>query len=180
MLVVTTTGLDQALRNTREREQRMLNLQPVNQRFAAVLRKEIRAAFNQSRSPKGERFPPLKPSTIAGRKKSRGSAQAAGPLTDLMAQLSASVARAQSGIKPLVDTGRLRRSIGVIAGPRGIRLFFIGYLRPHIGGGGADKRHPPKRNPLPYEKQGGQLRLIARLAQEYDRRVRAWVMTGTL
>lgn len=145
-------------------DRRIMALQdwaPVGKRFVAELRKETRQAFDTTKSPKGDVWPKLKPSTIAKRKvkKAAPSARAA---TSLEAALALSLGAA--GLKPLDDTGRLKKSIGYVATRGGFKFFAVGYLRPHMSGGGQNKLRPPKRNPTPFEKVGDRYQLIPRLA----------------
>ena len=93
---IRARGLDEATEENEGRAERCANLLPVLQVLAQDLRTLIDDSFDQSRSPMGQGWEPLKPATIKRRRK--GSA------------------------KPLVDTGRLRNSIATRAKPKSIEF----------------------------------------------------------
>jgi len=80
---------------------RAINLSAVLAPLAQDLRTLIDNSFQQSRSPGGDDWRPLSPRTIARRRHGSGS----GPRA-----------------KPLIDTGRLRNSLQVVAQPRSIQF----------------------------------------------------------
>lgn len=131
---VTVHGLTAADRALRDRARRIRDLTPAMKEGARLIEKETDDSFRKQRSPLGEPWATLKPSTIAGRaariksKKIRSAILA-------------------GGVTPLVDTGRMRNSVHVKATKRQMRFSAVGYMGPHMTGGGP----LPKRNPTVFE-----------------------------
>lgn len=101
-----------ALRAVEALRQRAANLAPVFAGIGQDAKEEAGLAFRESRDPYGVPWKPLAPSTVAGR---RGSGH---------------------GVKPLVDTGALRNSIGVAAGPTSVSIgTVLSYAAIHQFGG---------------------------------------------
>jgi phage virion morphogenesis protein len=95
-MTASVRGLDESKVADEAMAERMGNLQPVLQVLAQDLKTLIDNSFDQSKSPMGQAWAPLKPATIKRRRK--GSS------------------------KPLVDTARLRNSNTTQALPRAIRF----------------------------------------------------------
>lgn len=101
-----------ALRAVESLRQRAENLAPVFAGIGQDAKEEAGLAFRESRDPYGTPWKPLAQSTIEGR---RGSGK---------------------DVKPLLDTGALRNSIGVAAGPTSVSIgTVLSYAAIHQFGG---------------------------------------------
>jgi phage gpG-like protein len=132
---------------------RMRNLTPVLQVLAQDLRTLIDDAFDQSRSPMGQPWAPLKPATIKRRRK--GSS------------------------KPLVDTGRLRNSVAVRAKPRSIEFGSnVSYAAPQQFGTSAI----PGRAFLPITPSGqfGESGAAGEFLHNLDEAIAKYIETGEM
>lgn len=150
---VRVVGLDRAIKSMRERSARLDNLKPALDAFAKVLRYEFNRALDKSKSPAGERFRALAPSTLA-RKKREGAST-----------------------KPLIG---VRDEVTFQATRHTLLMTYPQKLRPHIRGGKPNAARPPKRNPLPFEKVNGRMQMLPRLVQDLSRRMVRWVDQGKL
>lgn len=146
-LKVTAHGLTQADAELAAMVRRTRDLRPAMEPGAAELATLIDDSFQRSESPDGVPFVPLKPATIAKRRK--GSS------------------------KPLVDTNRARRSISVVAGPKSLRFGSnVDYLGFHVEG----TKYIPIRNVFPVELIGGRWQFMARgRAQVAFDRIRKYI-----
>lgn len=157
----TVEGLELAAAQMRARMAKARNFQPVLKRIGADIVKETDDGFQNSKSPKGEAFPPLKESTILGRSGVRKRAKRS---KKFRAQLLA-----PGGAKPLVDTARARNSQFAKAGPKGVTWSAVGYLLPHMVGNARGR--PPKRNPTVFELGPTGWKLVPRLSRKYSRMI---------
>ena len=94
---ITAEGLDEAVEAVSDLSDRLRNLAPIMTVVAEDTRVLIDDSFESSAAPDGSAWAPLSSATVAIKP------------------------RRQNG-KPLVDTGRLRQSITVEAGPRSFRF----------------------------------------------------------
>jgi phage virion morphogenesis protein len=116
--------------------ERLGNLEPVLRTRAALLDGVIQTSFRQSKSPLGEAWKALAPSTVASRRK--GSS------------------------KPLVDTGEMRQSITIVAGKDRITFGISGAPQQYgpvhqFGTSRAGRKRNvtiPRRAFLPIDKSG--------------------------
>lgn len=125
---VNTRGLDELSKDLESAAKRAADLTPITKPAAERLRGIITLAFSQSKSPLGEAWRPLAPSTIARRRK--GSA------------------------KPLIDTGLLRKSVSVRGEKQAVAFGVTGsaatYAPYHQLGGSKI----PRRAFLPTDERG--------------------------
>lgn len=125
---VNTRGLDALSKDLEAAAKRAADLTPITKPAAERLRGIITLAFSQSKSPLGEAWRPLAPSTIARRRK--GSA------------------------KPLIDTGLLRKSVSVRGEKQAVAFGVTGaaasYAAYHQFGG----TKIPRRAFLPTDERG--------------------------
>jgi phage gpG-like protein len=125
---VDTSGLDDLAKDIEAAAKRATDLTPITKPAAERLRGIITLAFSQSKSPLGEAWRPLAPSTVARRRK--GSA------------------------KPLIDTGLLRKSVSVRGEKQTIAFGVTGsaaeYAPYHQFGGSKI----PRRAFLPTDERG--------------------------
>lgn len=116
------------------------NLKPFIERNIEELHTMVMDAFGESQSPSGEPFDPLdRPSykRVTGRNPPKNAVRAA-------TRYNSSVGR----VKPLINSGRMRRTFRVTATRYGIRFGFgVDYAAWHTTGTG----NIPKRNVLPVE-----------------------------
>lgn len=142
----------------RERASRLRDLGPVLRVQSEEWATATSDAFRNERSPAGEPWPDLAPSTVEQRiAKLPGAnrrSKRTGKLTRGSQKKRAKAYEAYDGgqrsglIKSLVDTGQMRNSIDYRVGPGGnsVEIQAVGYLAPHVTG-----PEPPKRNPLVIE-----------------------------
>lgn len=167
------------------RAARMRDLSPVLRTQAASLEKRISDAFRSETSPAGEKWPPLAASTLEARAAKLPGAKKRdrdfGDLSDKAKRIRANAVNAarrgsRSGIKMLVDSGRLRGGIAVLV--EGTSLVFTGplYLRTHVQGD--PERNIPQRNPLPLEVVSGDPVLAQAANAELHKAVVRYINTG--
>jgi hypothetical protein len=157
---IEAKGIAEARRALRTRAMRVADMRPALRVVAQEIEKRTSDSFQNSRSQFGEPFAPLAPSTIAGRIRKQGSANRrtkAGKLTKGAVAMRGKLT-APGGIKPLIDTGRMKNSAhAVVEDGTKIRFSAVGYLGPHITGGqrGGKANRPPMRNPTVFVRSGG-------------------------
>lgn len=170
---------------------RLRDLSPVFRQLSVEFAQQTDAAFRNSRSPFGEDFPRLAPSTVARRAaKLRGAkarSKKTGKLTKgARAKRSDARARYAAGgpgiFTPLIDSGRMRQSVRYVPRRDGIDLSGVGYLRFHVSGSLKVKNRPPKRNPLvvQFTSSGSGLALIPSANSRMLRAITAFVETGSV
>lgn len=174
---------------TLQRAARMADPSPVLNALAVSWAQQTAAAFRNERSPAGEDWPRLAPSTIARRAAklsgARGRSKKTGRITKgAQAKRADARARYAAGapgvFKPLVDSGRLRQSIRYVARRDGIEISAVAYIAHHVTGTLTVRRGPPKRNPLVIEIEGGKARLIASAHAQLVRALPAFFETGNV
>ena len=142
------TGLQEAIASCEERARRFLDLSPALRVVGEEIIKRTADAFGDGRSPFGETFPPLAPSTLQARSRALKSANTRTKSGGLTARAQRTRQSIVSSAKPLVDTGRARGSQHVDVQANTLTWSAVGYLLPHITGGARGGREgmPPKRN----------------------------------
>lgn len=159
-LQIEATGLIDAQRMVTQMAVRMSDLEKPLKNIAQEIEKRTDDSFRYSRSQFGEPFKPLAPSTVAGRiRKLRGANRRnkAGKLTAGAHRMREKLT-APGGMKPLIDTARMKNSQHVVVdSPTSIRWSAVGYLGPHMTGGQRNGKlgMPPQRNPTVFVKSGG-------------------------
>lgn len=152
-MAASVRGLDESRRADEEIAERMANLTPVLQVMAQDLRTMIDNAFDQSKSPMGGTWAPLKPATIKRRRKKSS--------------------------QPLVDTGRLRNSVTTQAFPRAIQFGSnVEYAAPQQFG----TAHIPPRPFLPITpaNQFATTGAAGAWLRELDEAIANYIETGAL
>ncbi len=186
-LRIESKGSDEAAARLLERAARTRDLSPVMRVVAAEIDRETDQAFRSSRSPFGEQFPRLAPSTVEARAAKLPGANRRGKKTgqltkgarDKRATASAAYAAGQAKIfTPLIDTGRARGSAHATADANGVSWTAVGYLGPHIMGSKSPPGRPPKRNVSVFQMQGGYLKPIPRIQSLLLSSVARYVSTG--
>lgn len=181
---ISAQGLDEAQRRMYERAQRMRDLSPALRVVAAEIETRTDDAFRDSRSPFGEIWPTLAPSTQAARAAKLPGARKRGKSGQLTKgakqKRAAGIAAYQFGsantFKALVDTGRMRGSVRVRVRKNELEFASVGYMGPHITGG----KNLPKRNPTVFQRAAsGQLEAIPSIMSLLLRTVSRYVRTGT-
>lgn len=184
----TAIGLDEAQRRMQERAARMKDLSPALRVVAADLEERTDRAFRDLKSPAGEIWPTLAPSTqLARAAKLPGAkrrSKKTGKLTKgALHKRAAGIAGYQFGgaetFKALVDTGRMRGSVRVRVKRHSLEFAAIGYMGPHITGSTKRPGRPPKRNPTVFERAAsGQLEAIAPVMSLLMRSITFYVSAG--
>lgn len=154
-------GLEQAIAVTAGKATRAGGLGPALKLVARELEKRVDDAYRDQRSPAGEVWPELAPSTIAARARSGKVAKrrdASGNLTSAAVRRRALVT---GNIAPMVDTGRLRASQHADVTGTAIEWSEVGYGAPHITG---SSKGLPKRNMSVFERVRGAWQLEAKMA----------------
>lgn len=147
-------SLGQASARTRAMIERVRNPEPVLRALAPQLEGMIKASFDAQRSPAGNTWRKLRPSTLARRKP--------GEFTT-----------------PLKKTGATYAACKVYATRNQLRVRFPRVLLIHISGNA--ERRPPKRNPMPFEPgPDGRMRLIPKADRMLRDGFRNYVKTGAL
>lgn len=162
-IAVTGNGLEAAMARAAEMGKRFANMSPALKVIGAEMVKRTDDAFEQSRSPAGEAFPPLAQSTLLARARKLKSARKRnkrGELTKGALKTRAKI-MAPGGAKPMIDTARARGSQHTEVSPHLLKWSAVGYLAPHITGGQRRGKTgmPPKRNVTVFEHGGGGLNL---------------------
>lgn len=145
-------SLRRATENAKLRAQHMRDLTPLMRSQALKWQRATERAFQQSRSPAGDQWPPLAPSTIASRIKTQDKRERG----------------RRTGYKPLIKGGTLNITLRYIPESATIKVSAVPYLAPHVTG--SYKRvigRPPKRNPLVYERVGGKPALAPDFAKRF-------------
>lgn len=166
-LQINGIGAAKAAGRFRAMADRTPDLSRATKFVAAEIDKLTSDAFRSSRSPAGEAFPRLAPSTVAARaRKLPGASRRSkktGKLTKKASDIrgaSRELYAAGGGSKlftPLIDTGRARNSAHATGHATGVTWSAVKYLAPHITGSEVLVRRGllPKRNVSVFEKQGG-------------------------
>jgi len=144
------------------RAKHMQDLTPLMRSQATKWQRATERAFQQQRSPAGEKWPTLAPSTIAQRigsqdKRHRGR---------------------RSGFKALIKTGRLNTTLKYIPESATIKVSAVDYLGPHVTGSKKKIGRPPKRNPLVYDRVDGKLVLVEPYGSAFRAAFIKWVEEG--
>lgn len=179
---ISAKGLDEAVKHMRERAQRFSDLRPALKAVGREIELRTDTAFRDSKSPFGEAFPPLAPSTLASRarklpgakKRGKGGKLTGGALKKRSEAIAAYQGGATNIFKPLVDTARARNSQHVDIDVQSLKWSAVGYLGPHMTGTG----RVPKRNVAVFEKRGEQWVLHPDVARYLAAKVAAYVQTG--
>lgn len=189
-LRIESTGADEAAQRLMDRAARARDLTAPLQVVAAEIDRETDAAFRASRSPAGEVFPRLAPSTVraraaklpgASRRSKKTGGLTAGARGKRKGARDVYAANPPGGPKlftPLIDTGRARGSAHATADASGISWTAVKYLEPHIAGG--KRGLIPKRNVSVFEIRGGIARPIPKIHSLLLRTVATYVSTGRL
>ena len=183
---ISARGLDTATKLADAMAARALNLRPALTVFGAELTKRVDDAFQNSKSPAGEIWPTLAPSTVAKRAAKLPGAKRRGKDGKLTkgakqkrVQGAAAYQHAGAGnIKALVDTARMRNSQNVRVDATSLLWSAVGYMAPHITGSQKRPGRPPKRNPAPFELNGGKWELTPALQALLARYVSGYITTG--
>lgn len=152
------------------RAKHMQNLQPLMDVQADLWQAATDRAFREQRSPAGEQWPPLAPSTIASRggvqswrKGHRGGGLLRG--------------KAPGGVVlALLKTRRMQRETRYVARPATIEVETVGYMGPHQSG--TPDGRPPKRNPLVFDRVEGKPQLVVPFNQGFRDAFIRYVETG--
>ena len=144
------------------RAKHMQDLTPLMRAQAVKFQRATELAFRQQRSPAGEQWPPLAPSTIKQRisgqdKRHRGRT---------------------TGFKALIKTGKLNSELIYRPDAATIKLEAVRYLDPHVTGSKSIPNRPPKRNPLVYDRVNGKLVLVQPYGQQFREAFIRYVETG--
>jgi phage gpG-like protein len=140
------------------------NLKPLMDAQAKLFQSATDAAFKAQRSPAGESWPKLAQSTLDARKR----AAKGGKSRDTLGRFTGNAA--------LYRTGTMRRTTKYVGDVSTVRLQTVDYMTPHQVGNAQGR--PPKRNPLVYERAGGQLVLAPQFARQFRDAFIAYVETG--
>lgn len=164
-----------------ERAARMEDPRPFHEVYAAHLEQVISDAFRDERSPAGEPWADLAPSTVAQRlAKLPGAKRRSKKTGQLTAAARAARGRgliSPGSIKKLIDAGRLRGSITVSAARDRIAIAGAAYLAAHVTG----TDDMPARNPLPIESDGADgFKLIAVEHERYVGGLTGYINTGEI
>lgn len=175
---VRVTGLNEALARMRLRSSAVRDLTPALKVMAAQIEKTTDDAFMSGRSPAGEKWPPLAPSTLAARARALAGARRrtkSGKLTGGAQKLRAKII---GNSKPLINTGRLRNSQHArVTNGTTIEWSEVWYGGPHVTGGRGDR--PPKRNMSVFELSPGKaFALVPAIEALYREAIRAHVAGG--
>ena len=167
-------GFDAAIERAAGREQRASDLTPVFNRLCVEFERQTADAFAQERSPAGEEWPRLAPSTVEARLRKMAKANsrskrsiaektglARGKLTksaqrfrnETRLKAQGFLTAGGGNIRILWDTGRLRQSIQYFPKRDGFDLVGVSYLQHHVTGSLTVSNRPPKRNPLVIQKR---------------------------
>lgn len=151
MAVERFRSLGLARARLQQRIRRAQDLRPVLMRVAPKIEEMARLAIEQSRSPSGQQFAPLAPSTLAARKPGEG-------------------------VTPLNKTGAGKASIRCFVSSRNeLRMLFAHYLKFHMTAG----PHRPMRNAFPFEIGiDGQPHPISKIDQLIRAELRAYIQDG--
>jgi len=102
MVAVRVQGLEELIKGSSERAERLANMEPVLAVMAEDMKQFVRDRFESGTDPMGDDWVPLEPATIAGRRKGRKGRKAAGG----------------EKVRILVDTAILQNSINAEATKR--------------------------------------------------------------
>ena len=147
---------------------------------------ETSDAFRNERSPAGDPWPELAPSTLKKRAAklpgAKRRSKKTGKLTKAARNKRKAGLVAGSGlIRMLVDNGLLRNATSYRVGPSGqsVNIQGVEYLEPHVTGSIVRKGHPPKRNPLVIDRDAmGYMALIPRAHKKLTEAISHYVATG--
>lgn len=189
-LRIESTGADKAAERLLERAARARDLTPATQVVAAEIDKMTDDAFRHSRSPAGEVFPRLAPSTVAARAAKLPGANRRNKKTG---QLTAGARGKRKGARdvynahipggprlftPLIDTGRARNSAHATGDATGVSWTGVGYLGPHITGSQTKPGRPPKRNVSVFHVSGGILSPLPKIEALFLSSIGRYIETG--
>ncbi len=169
MQINLTTNAGSVAAGLKAKADALRNVRPALDPVAEEINRLTRLAFDTSTSVDGEVFAPLAPSTIKARARKLAANRAA--RGGGRPQRPSASARA---IKPLDDTGELRRS--AVATVVGTTVIFkmADHGKPHAAGGKGGR--PLKRNPTVFRREGGQWVLQPALALALRERLAGHVM----
>lgn len=182
---ISAEGLAEAEREMKERIKRLQDFTPALKVVAAEIEKRTDDAFQQSRSPLGEIWPTLAPSTQLARAAklpgaSRRSKKTGALTKGAKGKRAEGIAAYQYGgantFKALIDTARMRNSVRVKVSKKEIEFSAVGYMGPHIVGGKGNR--PPKRNPTVFERAGRGFDAIPAVMSYLLRTVGWYIATG--
>ena len=184
---ISAQGLTEAQQHMAQRAARMRNLAPALRVVAAEIEQRTDDAFRDSKSPYGELWPKLAPSTLLSRAAKLPGAKRTGKAGGLTKgaqrkrEKAISAYNAGTGgiFKPLVDTGRMRGSVRVRVRGNELEFAAVGYMAPHITGSLSRPGRPPKRNPTVFQRAAsGELMAIPSILALLLRTVSRYVQTG--
>lgn len=187
-------GGAEAAKRMLDRAQRMRDHSVPLKVFGAEILAATERAFQASQGVDGTPWPPLAASTIIARHlkraggrpkgfkaKHRGKGSQRGHLTDSARLTRMEAVLSGAGIKPLIDTGRMKNSQrATLRGARAMIWSAVGYMGPHITGSEKRPGRPPMRNPTVFDNHGDGARLKPAFAKRLTDLVRQYIETGAV
>lgn len=186
--MATADGGAAAAKRMAERAKRVRDMSRPLKVFGAEIVKATDDSFRNSRGVDGAPWPKLAESTIIARHLRRKggrpkgfSRKRGGRLTESARDTRAKAISSGAGIKPLVDTGRMRNSQNTkVTGRNTLVWSAVGYMGPHITGSTKRPGRPPMRNPTVFEGTGANARLKPQFGERLTKLLTTWVETGAV